>query len=243
MIDVAICIQIRDGNSRLPGKGSKKLQGRAVYQHLIKNVMKCAGFINSHSDKKNMTASVYFLVPHDEKEYWESCVKFAKANIIVFPGEPDKNMDVLERYKKVFAIEKPDWIVRLTGDCPFIPSALINKAVNCAVNHRLDYVSNVDERFRTMPDGFDVEVISDKCFLWLSQQSVSDSDKEHVTTHIRSNTQHWMRMAVITGVFDTSDYKYSIDTQEDFDEVDYRFGSKLRKDKAAKAAGYGVYEF
>jgi spore coat polysaccharide biosynthesis protein SpsF len=243
MIDVAVAIQIRDGNTRLPGKGYKRLQGKPIYQHMITNVLKCVNFINSHKDKKNINASVYLLVPADEFDYWKKAVGDMYKPVVVIPGEPDRNMDVLERYKTLFRIKKPDFIVRLTGDCPFIPSALINKAVNCAVNHRLDYVSNVDERYRTMPDGFDVEVISSECFLWLSKMASSDSDKEHVTTYIRNNIQKWMRVAVITGVFDTSDYKYSIDTEEDFEEVERRVKQKAMKDKSAKAMGYGIYEF
>jgi len=243
MIDVAVAIQIRDGNTRLPGKGSKRIQGKPIYQHMIKNVLKCVDFINSHKDKKNINASVYLLVPYDEFNYWKQAMSDISKPVVVIPGEPDRNMDVLERYKTLFRIKKPDFIVRLTGDCPFIPSALINKAVNCAVNHRLDYVSNVDERYRTMPDGFDVEVISSECFLWLSKMASSDSDKEHVTTYIRENVQKWMRVAVITGVFDTSDYKYSIDTKEDFEHVEQRVSDKFAKDRAARNMGYGIYEF
>ena len=217
------------------------MAGKPVYQHMIEMVMKCIHFINTHSEKKNLEARLYLLVPHNEYKYWKESV--IDMGIVIIPGDPDKNMDVLRRFKAMFRMNKPDYIVRLTGDCPFIPSALINKAINCAVNHRLDYVSNVDERYRTMPDGFDVEVMSDKLMLWLSRADVTESDKEHVTTYVRRNFEKWMRVAVITNVMDFSDYKYSIDTKEDFDEVERRFSAKKIKDRAAKSMGYGIYEF
>jgi spore coat polysaccharide biosynthesis protein SpsF (cytidylyltransferase family) len=243
MIDVAVCIQIRDGNSRLPGKGSKMLRGKPIYEHMIENVDRCINFINNHKIKKNVQAQLILLVPFDEYKDWCLRVSNLGKKIKVFSGEEGQNSDVLERFKKVFKILKPNYIVRLTGDCPFIPSALINKIITCASNHKLDYISNVDEELRTMPDGFDVECISDECFLWLSERNVSESDKEHVTTHIRSNVQPWMRIATISSIFDTSDYKYSIDTKEDFAEIEKRIRLKQKKDKLAKSKGYGIYEF
>lgn len=243
MINVAVCIQIRDGNTRLPGKGSKMLRGKPVYEHMIDNVSKCINFINNHKVKKNVQAQLILLVPFDEYKEWCLRVSLLGKDVKVFCGEENLNMDVLIRFKKMFRILKPNYIVRLTGDCPFIPSALINKVINCAANHKLDYISNVDEQLRTMPDGFDVECISDECFLWLSERTVSDSDKEHVTTHIRANVQPWMRVAVISSIFDTSDYKYSIDTEQDFSEVEKRLRLKQKKDKQAKEKGYGIYEF
>ena len=243
MIDIVVCIQIRDGSSRLRGKGSKLLCGKPVYEHMIENVSRCINFINNHKVKKNMQAQLVLLVPFDEYKTWCLRVSTMGKDIKVFCGEENSNMDVFSRFKKVFNILKPNYMVRLTGDCPFIPSALINKIVNCAANHKLDYISNVDAALRTMPDGFDVECISDECFLWLCERNLSDSDKEHVTIHIRNNVQPWMRVAVISSIFDTSDYKYSIDTIEDFNEVEKRLRLKQKKDKEAKSKGWGIYEF
>ena len=243
MVNVAVCIQIRDGNSRLPGKGSMKLRGMPIYEHMINNISKCINFINNHKVKKNIQAQLILLVPADEYKKWCMNVSLLGKDVKVFAAEEAETSDVLARFRKVFLALKPNYIVRLTGDCPFIPSALVNKAVTCAVNHRLDYISNVDPEIRTMPDGFDVEVITDECFLWLLEREVSASDKEHVTTHIRKHFQPWMRVATIGSVFDTSDYKYSIDTQEDFDDMDKRIRLKQKKDKIAKAKGYGIYDF
>ena len=243
MIDITICIQIRDGSSRLPGKGTRKLVNKPTFLHQIDNVHRCVSFINKDKLKKNIQASLVLLVPFDEYKDWCLRVATLGKNIKVFCGEEGKNMDVLYRFKKAFNILKPNYIVRLTGDCPLVPSALVNKAITCAVNHRLDYISNVDPEIRTMPDGFDVEVMSDECFLWLAERKVSKSEKEHVTTHIRSNFQSWMRVATITGSIDTSDYKLSIDTEDDFLSIEKRLNLKIKKDKIAKQKGYGIYEF
>ena len=247
MQDIAICIQIRDGNSRLPGKGSMKLEGEPMYVHLMRNVGRCVEFINKHAVKKGAKAKIYFLVPMDEYEYWNdvSDTILRKYDIDVVPGNPENNSDVFYRYEKVFKSFKPSYIVRITGDCPFIPSALINKAINCAQHHKLDYVSNVDLKYRTMPDGYDVEVISDELFLWLIKNIDNgyETDREHVTTYIRRCVPDWARCATITGAFDTSDFKYSIDTKADYEELARRYGAKKIKDDEARKDGLGVYEY
>lgn len=247
MKEIAICIQIRDGNTRLPGKGSMPLEGHPIYMHLIRNVGRCLNFINKHSDKKRLVAKCYFLVPFDEIYYWEEvCDREIKLfDVQVIPGHVSDNYDVFYRFNEVFKNYKPSYIARITGDCPFIPSALINKAINCATTHKLDYISNVDERYRTMPDGFDIEVLSDEAFLWLSQNIYKGykSDLEHVTTYLRRETPDWMRCATITAAFDTSDYKYSIDTQADFANVSTRYRDKKFKDDLARKDGLGTYEY
>ena len=247
MKSIAICIQIRNGSTRLPNKSSMNLEGEPVYKHLMRNVGRCVTFINKHSDKKGTRARVYFLVPFDEYEYWEVvCDKeLRQYDITVIPGDPDNNSNVFYRYDQVFTMQKPDYIVRITGDCPFIPSALINKAINCAVSHKLHYISNVDEKYRTMPDGFDVEVINDEAFYWLKSNIKNgyDSDYEHVTTYFRRCPPSWVRMASISGSFDLSSMKWSIDTRMDFEELSKLFGSKKVKDDLAKKDGVGVYEY
>jgi len=246
MQEIAIAIQIRDSSTRLPGKGTMKLLDEPIYKLMIKNVGRCVSFINKHSDKKKMLALIYFLVPYNEFDIWDNLVKkIPDYHISVIPGNPDDDMDVFYRYEKMFNLHKPNYIVRLTGDCPFIPSALINKAINCAVHHDLDYISNVDPRYRTMPDGFDVECISDEAFLWLSQNvdSGTKEDREHVTTYLRKISPSWMRIATITGSFDQYDLKYSIDTKEDFDDLEKRFNFKVQKELLARKNGLYVYDY
>ena len=247
MKKIAICIQIRDGNSRLPGKGSMLLQGEPIYAHLMRNVGRCVKFINKHAEKKGLMANVYFLVPFDEFEYWSIVTdkELKVYDIDVIPGDPEDNSNVFYRFQQLFQMKKPDYMVRITGDCPFIPSALINKAINCAVQHNLDYISNVDEKYRTMPDGFDVEVLSDEIFLWLCKNIDKgyQSDREHVTTYLRRNPPNFARFAALTGSFDLSHMKWSIDTPTDFEELSKLFGKKKVKDDLAKMDGVGVYEY
>jgi spore coat polysaccharide biosynthesis protein SpsF (cytidylyltransferase family) len=247
MIDVVIGVQIRNGSTRLPGKSGKIIDGTPIYRHMVENVYRCINFIKKHQSKNSLSVKFYFLVPYDEFDFWAArSVEFSDdMKVHVICGEEDLNGNVFCRYDKMFMKEHPQYIVRLTGDCPFIPSALINKAISCATSYHIDYVSNVDPRYRTMQDGFDVEVISATAWSWLRSQvkEFELTDFEHVTTYLRQNTPHWMRCASISSILDLSDFKYSIDTKSDLDEVERRYVAKVKKDSLAKDDGLFVYDF
>jgi spore coat polysaccharide biosynthesis protein SpsF (cytidylyltransferase family) len=247
MIDVVIGVQIRNGSTRLPGKSGMEISGIPVYQHMVESVYKCIRFIKKHQSKNSLNVKFYFLVPYDEFDFWAArSLEFdEEKKVHVISGDEGHNSDVWKRYDLMFMKERPQYIVRLTGDCPFIPAALINKAISCATSYKMDYVSNVDPRYRTMQDGFDVEVISASAWEWMrgDWNNFKPSDYEHVTTYIRDHTPSWMRCASISTILDLSDFKYSIDTIDDLNEVTFRHKAKITKDMRAKADGLFVYEF
>ena len=222
-----------------------KIDNKELIFHMIDNVNKGIEKINKHKFKNNTECSVFILVPDDEYEFWKE--KLTGQNIAgVISG--DEN-DVFSRYEKLFRRESPNYIMRLTADCPFIPHQLITKTINTVVNRRLDYLSNVDEDLRTMPDGFDVEIMSNEAFCWLMDNIYaygSRSDLEHVTTYLRANKQGWMKFGILSYVLDMSDtteHKYSVDTKEDFDTLQRIYVEKIKKDLLAKKKGYGVYDY
>ena len=64
--------------------------------------------------------------------------------------------DVLERFYYAAKSENPDWLVRLTSDCPLIDPVIIDEVIKYAVDNDCDYASNTLNP--TYPDGLDVEV-------------------------------------------------------------------------------------
>lgn len=243
MIKIAIGIQCRKASTRLPEKSLLKIDNKELIYHMIDNVNRGIEKINKHKFKNNTECCVYILVPNNEFDFWKEKLSVCKHKIAgIIPGD---EANVLSRYEKLLEIE-PTYIMRLTADCPFIPHQLITKTINTIVNRRLDYLSNVDEQYRTMPDGFDVEIMSTEAFSWLVDnvyEHGARSDLEHVTTFLRANKQGWMKFGILSYVLDMSDYKYSIDTKEEFDKVERIYCEKMRKDIAAKKKGYGVYDY
>ena len=103
-----------------------------------------------------------------------------------------------------------------------------------------DYISNVDERFRTTLDGADCEVISRRLLDDTAQRATAPSDREHVTTLIRREPPAWAKIGVVLNHFDLSWIKLSVDTEEDLERVRRAAESAQRKhQEAAMVFGRG----
>jgi spore coat polysaccharide biosynthesis protein SpsF (cytidylyltransferase family) len=239
MINIKIGIQARFSNTRLPNKAAMEITGKPSLLRLLDTVIKC----KNHNKKIYNKCDIHLLVPVDEYERWIAFVpKNYNNEIIITPGD---SKDVFSRYAQMVE-DDTDYILRLTGDCPFLPQSILGKAIYFGIINRIDYLSNVDPTYRTMPDGYDFEVISIKAFKWLKSKIYvygDDSDREHVTTYIRKNFQSWMRVTVMMDELDFSDIKLSLDTKEDYDKLCELSKKREEKIQLAKGKGYGVYEY
>lgn len=171
--------------------------------------------------------SVALLVP-----FRDPIVKdFAHHRVLSFEGSED---DVLSRYVRMADQLDPDYIVRVTGDCPLLPDALIGKAINVATKNKCDYASNVDEHIRTAVDGFDIEVMSRRALKWVNENAKEPKEREHVTLALRSGRiPADFKVGHIIGYIDQSNLKLSIDTEEDLERV--RAHYEIRERAKAKA--------
>jgi spore coat polysaccharide biosynthesis protein SpsF len=126
-------------------------------------------------------------------------------------------MDVLGRYVKARDIYDADYVCRITSDCSEIPAPLISKHIFTAMNHDLDYCSNVTPECRTYLDGWDCEVISKDLLEWLHKNADEPKYREHVTLLLQHNTPKWISIGHVLAYCDNSATKLSIDTQEDLE--------------------------
>jgi spore coat polysaccharide biosynthesis protein SpsF len=96
--------------------------------------------------------------------------------------------DVLARFAKALCAcpKLPNWIVRLTADCPLIDPALIDEVVAHAIEKELDYCSNT--LLPSYPDGQDVEVVRSSSLLKAVAEANSSVDREHVTPYVWRNS-------------------------------------------------------
>ncbi len=211
---VLIAIQARSGSTRLPRKAFELISGKMLLDRVIEACKKAAPRINQLQGG-NVRCKVAVLTPTGDpiaSEFKNRCE--------VMEG-PEQ--DVLTRY--LLALEKfqPEYIVRITGDCPMIPPHIISKLVSMAFHSGYDYVSNVDERFRTSLDGADCEVISGRLLQTIGERAVSVYDREHVTTMIRREPPEGAKIGTVVNHFDDSDLKLSVDTPEDLERVRMAF--------------------
>lgn len=207
---VSIIVQARSTSTRFPGKIFELIGNRQVLERVMETCSHAAKYINEQTHKSGRVCEIAIATPTGDR----LIEQYSRYRII----EGSEN-DVLSRYLKAAAELKSDYIVRVTSDCPFIPSFMITSAINFAVKDRIDFVTNADPRFRTAPDGWDVEVISRRLLEWLGENAKKPEHREHVTSYLSESLPPWAKKADIIGFCDFSGIKISIDTKEDLERM------------------------
>lgn len=223
LLSVLIAIQARSTSTRLPKKCFEPIGTKRLLDHVIENCERAAKYSNKYTYKKNYTVSLALLIPEKDP------IRRGFGSQIDIIEGPE--FDVLKRFELAQEQLKPDYICRITGDCPLIPPYVISKHISLAVMGEYDYVSNVDEECRLSLDGIDCEVMSKRMLAWLVENSHFSDEKEHVTIRARTHPPEWAKRGFTASFFDQSSIKLSVDTKEDLENVrrEYqRVGEKLK---------------
>lgn len=120
--------------------------------------------------------------------------------------------DVLDRVVQVARPHEPEWIVRLTGDCPLADPELVDAVVEFAEQNACDYASNAVQP--TYPDGLDVEVVRMGVLERAWAEAVLASEREHVTPFIYKRPDDF-RVGHFCGQEDLSAMRWTVDEPED----------------------------
>ena len=184
---IGAIIQARLTSTRLPRKHLLQVAGIPLLEHLINRVRQCS-----------LIDKIIIASPHNP----ECCL-----NEEIFIGSEN---DVLDRYYQAAKKYQLDAVVRLTADCPFVPTSEIYRVVSRYLDGGCEYVTNVSRgsgRFGT-PDGWDVEIFS-MATLEEANAYAKGDEREHVTPYMKKNCYP---------VF-LEPLKLSVDTLEDFESV------------------------
>lgn len=195
--------QARVGSTRLPGKVLKTIKGESLLEIHLKRLL-----LSKKISK--------LIVATTHEDGVEKIIKIADdLNVSVFQGNL---YDVLDRFYQAALPEQPDWVVRITSDCPLLDSKLVDEVIDFAIENNLDYASNC--LMQTYPDGQDVEVFKFNALEMAWNLSTLNSDREHVTPFIRNHKNDNGE-----SFFKVSDYPYhenlqhirmTVDEQNDF---------------------------
>ncbi|WP_100401665.1 cytidylyltransferase domain-containing protein [Bacillus sp. FJAT-42315] len=202
MKTVAI-IQARMGSTRLPGKVLKKIMDKTLLEYQIERVNKC--FLIDD-------IVVATTVKEEDTVIEDLC---NKIGVKVYRGHEE---DVLSRYYEAAERFRADVIVRLTSDCPLIDPRIVDEVIQAYFKqyNSVDYVSNTFER--TFPRGLDTEVFSFDSLKKAHSEAVLPSEREHVTSYFYNNS-HQFRMGNVRSKRDYSNYRWTVDTVEDFELI------------------------
>ena len=171
MPKVFIITQARLKSTRLPEKILKEIQGKSLLQIHLESLQRSRYFKN-------------LVVATTRERGIEKVIKLLKRMSIKYYQGSTK--DVLDRYYKTLVPYNPDYIVRVTSDCPLIDGNLIDQVIDFALKKKVDYVSNT--LVEDYPDGQDIEVISWNALKKAWKLAKVKFDREHVTPYIKNNS-------------------------------------------------------
>ncbi|MGY8923627.1 MAG: cytidylyltransferase domain-containing protein, partial [Flavobacteriales bacterium] len=142
MENVIIITQARIGSTRLPSKVLKEIEGKSLLQIHLERL-------------KKSTYGNNIVVATTFEDGVEKIIKIAKSvEVDYYQGDTN---DVLDRFYNAAKGKNPDYIVRVTSDCPLLDPVLMDEIIQIAVVNDLDYTTNT--LIEAFPDGQDVEVI------------------------------------------------------------------------------------
>lgn len=198
--------QARIGSSRLPGKVLLTIQDKSLLQYHLERA------------KKSNLVDKWIVATTDEKESELICEIASNLSISSFKGSLT---NVLDRFYQAVKVEKADYIVRITSDCPLVDASIIDDVVKMCIDQKVDYVSNTLKP--TFPDGMDVEVFKFSALEKAWKEAKLLSEQEHVTPFIWQNSNFFGKSIFTSknysGTEDFSSYRLTVDKQEDFDLI------------------------
>lgn len=200
--------QARTGSTRLPGKVLKEVSGKSLLQIHLERLKHCS----------KVSEIIIATTVNDEDQIIYDNAK--KWNFEASRGSED---NVLDRFYQAVKDKNPDWIVRVTSDCPLLDPKLVDEVITYAQNHDFDYVSNgLIEHF---PDGQDVEVFKFSALETAWKNAKLISELEHVTPYIINNSD--VRGGTIFKgknydcEKDYSHIRMTVDEPKDFELIDH----------------------
>ena len=123
--------------------------------------------------------------------------------------------DLLERYRRAASFAGADIVVRMTADCPLLPSEMIDEVIGQRNAHALSYCAN-NIPDRSWPWGYDVECFTARNLYWHAENTWDASSREHVTTAMRKQVEGAAHVNVPCPDGDFSDLAWSLDTLDDY---------------------------
>ncbi|MCT4665390.1 MAG: aminotransferase class III-fold pyridoxal phosphate-dependent enzyme [Flavobacteriales bacterium] len=194
--------QARIGSTRFPEKILQEVQNVSLLELHLKRILK-----SKRIDKLKIATT-------NEEKVSEILDIGKKVGVETYQGDL---YNVLDRFYQCLKGENPDYVVRLTSDCPIIDAELIDKVIDFTIENDLDYGSNALEE--VYPDGQDVEVFKYSALVKAWEESTLESEKEHVTPFIYNNSSHYGKTLFKSDAY-LSEVNYNhvrltVDTPED----------------------------
>ena len=127
-------IQARMGSSRLSDKVMTDICGKPDIEWVVNRV------------QRSKCIDEVMVITSIEQENIPLIHKCAELGIRIFVGSED---DVLDRYYQAARLLKPEYVIRITADCPMYDASILDAMID-ELHSDTDYMSIVPNSF---PDG------------------------------------------------------------------------------------------
>lgn len=192
--------QARFSSSRLPGKVLKPLGTGTVLDLHLKRI------------KKSKLINQFVVATTNEPQSSEIEAIAKKNNFACLRGSLD---DVLDRFYQAAKETRPDYIVRLTSDCPLIDPFYVDDLIKKFLDKKVDYAANCLNP--TLPDGMDAEIFSFNALETAWKEAEKISEREHVTPFIRDCGK--FKIESVEYPLDFGKFRLTLDTHEDYELI------------------------
>ncbi len=204
-MNVVALIQARMGSTRLPGKVLLPIGDLPAIVHTYRRV-------------RAVVENTIVVIPDiDEHGPLRKMNDDYGVTIGYIKGCPEN--DVLRRFYSCAQAEHADYVVRITGDCPFIEPGIVDRMVELITTKReTTYLANIWPE-RIYPRGLDVEVFSFNLLAAAHFRAEDPADREHVTPWMQRafNPKTAVRLSDSgSAAAGQTDLRWCLDTPDDY---------------------------
>ncbi len=200
MLKYLVMIQARCGSTRLPNKVLKDLCGKPALQRMIERVQ-----------KSKLIDEVMVITSIDKNNL--PIVKLC-SDIGVRVGIGSEE-DVLDRYYQTAKLIRPEYVIRLTADCPCFDAEILDLALS-GLDPSTDYCGMLSESFA---DGLDLEIIRFSALERSWKEAVHSFEREHVTQYIIRHPELFNLQDLVSPIGYFGNNRWTVDEPEDFELV------------------------
>ncbi len=193
-----IIIQARMGSSRLPGKVLMPLGNTVVLDYVV-------------SRCKQVDDIDDVIVATSTLEQDDAIVRWCEQHqVTCFRGS---EKDVLSRYYECAKRYEPDYVIRVTADCPFVDYDFANDIVEAMRKKPADIVIVNGQ----LPRGFIVEMVSFAALTYMHTHGQENRHREHVTYYAYEFPEQFQQTVIeAPKTMQHPHLRVTLDTEEDY---------------------------
>lgn len=205
-------IQARCGSSRLPNKVLADLAGKTDIQWVIERV------------KRSKLVDEVMIVTSIEKNNLPLIKLCAELGTRVFVGSEN---DVLDRYYQAAKLIKPEYVIRITADCPVFDWRYLDMAIDM-MDEETDYLGELTESF---PDGLDIEIIKYSVLVESWKNANLMSEREHVTQYVKKRPDIYKLKNLECPIEGLGNKRWTLDEDRDYEMISHIYNYFISQGK------------